>query len=312
MDVSIYNVADRRKWDDFIAKSKNGTFLFFRDYMDYHSDRFLDGSLIVYDADKIISLLPANKEGDILISHAGLTYGGFITDEDMTNSKMIRVFDAVISYLAAQGFSKLVYKAVPHIYHSCPAEEDLYSLFLKNAIPYRRDALMVIDYGGRLGFQERRARSIKKALRNELVVKETGDYEQFWEILTSNLLTKYKVKPVHSVDEIKLLVERFPDEIKLFASYARDIMLAGVVVYLSRNVCHAQYIAASEEGKAIGALDIVIGHLIQLYSESKRFFDLGNTTEEDGHYLNAGLSEYKEGFGARAVVHDFYEVTIGG
>ena len=32
--------------------------------------------------------------------------------------------------------------------------------------------------------------------------------------------------------------------------------------------------------------------------------------KNEGRFLNAGLIAQKEGFGARAVVHDFYELEI--
>lgn len=311
MEVRVYSANEKSRWDDFVAKSKNGTFLFFRDYMDYHSDRFSDHSLLIYnDKRQIISLLPANARGDLLISHEGLTYGGLITDDRMTTPVMTEMFDTVTKYLALRGFTKLIYKTVPRIYHSLPAEEDLYCLFLKNATLYRRDVLTVIDYSNRIKFQERRLKSIKKALRNHLRVRETEDYEQFWEILAQNLYTRYGLRPVHSVDEIKRLATRFPNEIRLVAAYSGDTMQAGAVVYLSRNVCHIQYNAASEDGKNAGALDLVIDYLVEFFSASKRYFDFGVSTEDNGRYLNVGLVEYKEGFGGRTIAHDFYEIDL--
>jgi hypothetical protein len=310
--ICVYSASDQDKWDDFIAKSKNGTFLFFRDYMDYHSDRFRDHSLIISnEKGRIISLLPANTREDTLASHEGLTYGGFITDDRMTVPVMMDVFNNVTQYLTIRGFTRFIYKTIPHIYHSFPAEEDLYGLFCKNARLYRRDVLTVIDYrSNRLKFQQRRLRSIKKALRNHLQVRETDDYEQFWDILATNLYTKYRLKPVHSVAEIKLLAKRFPNEIRLVAAYRGDVMQAGAVVYLSRNVCHVQYNAASEDGKNAGALDLVIDHLVEFFSASKKYFDFGVSTEDNGRYLNVGLVEYKEGFGARTIMHDFYEIDL--
>jgi lipid II:glycine glycyltransferase (peptidoglycan interpeptide bridge formation enzyme) len=38
--------------------------------------------------------------------------------------------------------------------------------------------------------------------------------------------------------------------------------------------------------------------------------DFGISTELDGRQLNAGLIDYKEGFGARAVNYDFYEMPV--
>jgi hypothetical protein len=87
-------------------------------------------------------------------------------------------------------------------------------------------------------------------------------------------------------------------------------MCAGAVLYISRNVCHVQYNAAHPRGKESGALDLLTDYLIRLHSVTHRYFDFGVSTEENGQYLNTGLIEYKEGFGGRTVVHDFYELDL--
>lgn len=307
LEISRYQPSLQEKWDEFVAKSKNGTFLFFRDYMDYHASRFFDHSLILTERGKILAMLPAHRDGATLISHNGLTYGGFIADERMTVGKMALVFDTMREWLLAHGFLRFVYKTVPAIYFDAPAEEDLYALFRHDARLYRRDVWLVIDYSRPLAFQQRRERAIKKARQRRSTVRETEDFTHFWKILERNLYARYGCRPVHSLAEIELLHRRFPENIRLFASYADDAMQAGVVVYVSDHVAHIQYMARRDEQDSGGALDLVISHLIEHFRSSKKFFDFGCATEENGHRLNAGLAEYKEGFGARTVVHDFYE-----
>ena len=74
MRITAYDNAWRKAWDDFVLASKNGTFLFMRGYMEYHADRFTDSSLIVTgEGDRIVALLPANRTGDTIVSHGGLT-----------------------------------------------------------------------------------------------------------------------------------------------------------------------------------------------------------------------------------------------
>ena len=50
--VERYTQNNKVTWDSFIRSSKNHSFLFFRDFMDYHSDRFIDYSLMIYDEKK--------------------------------------------------------------------------------------------------------------------------------------------------------------------------------------------------------------------------------------------------------------------
>jgi len=305
--IERYTASDSGRWNDFVRASRNGTFLFDRGYMDYHADRFADHSLLARDdGGRLLALLPAHEDGGRLASHGGLTYGGFVVDGRMTASLMLELFAA----LRSRGFASMLYKTIPHIYHRAPAEEDLYALYRCGARLVRRDHLAVIDYRAPQPRQERRLRSVRKAAKSGLTVRESDDFGSYWEILSANLMSRYGVQPVHGVAEIVLLKSRFPERIRLFAAYDGDTMRAGVVVYVSDCVCHAQYIGSSDEGREQGALDLVFDHLIAAFDGVTRYFDFGTSTERNGTFLNAGLAEFKEGFGARAVVHDHYEVDL--
>lgn len=311
MRIENYNPSFKQPWDEFVRGSKNGVFLFFRDYMDYHQDRFRDNSLLVFDdKEQPIALLPANKNDDVLISHGGLTYGGFITDERMKTGLMLNVFELVLSYLRENNFAKLIYKPVPHIYHRFPAEEDLYALFRSNAVLFRRDVSSAINLSHKIPYQERRSRAVKKAATKNITCELSADYASYWRILEENLAVVHNVKPVHSLAEIETLQRAFPDNIKLFAAFVADEMVAGSVIYETRQVAHAQYIASSSAGRAIGALDFLFHYLLTEIYIDKPFFDFGIATEEQGRTLNSGLIEFKEGFGGRSVAYDFYEVNL--
>lgn len=311
MRIEAYDDSQRGEWDEFVRKSKNGNLLFFRDYMEYHRDRFLDNSLLIRDdRDRLVALLPANKSGNVLISHEGLTYGGFITDERMRVTLMLEVMDFTVSYLKQQSYVKLIYKAIPHIYHCIPAEEDSYALFRQRAVLYRRDVTTTLVTAEPLRFKERRERSMKRARAAGLNCGPSGDYEQFWKLLEQNLWTAHQLRPVHTLGEIQRLQQAFPDNIKLFCSFLGDEIAAGTVIYESKNVAHAQYTATSELGRSVGALDLLFFHLITQVYKDKRYLDFGVSTEDEGRYLNSGLADFKEGFGGRTVTHDFYEIDL--
>jgi hypothetical protein len=306
--IRQYSSADAHSWNEFIARSKNGTFLFDRRYMDYHADRFSDSSLIVSESDdRWVSVLPANRVDSALVSHGGLTYGGLISDEEMTTSRMIDLFAALLRYLAEAGIERLEYKTVPAIYHSLPAEEDRFALFLHGASLSRRDVLSVVDLGAQGRIQERRRRGAKKAESLRVAVEESDDWAPFWDVLTANLLDRHGRRPVHSLDEIVALARKFPDNIRLFVAKREGVVLGGVVMYLASPTAHAQYIGSSAEGRQCGALDLLFGSLIDRH-RSFRYFDFGISNE--GATLNRGLSDFKDGFGARAVVHDHYVLQV--
>lgn len=311
IEVQRYNKENQKEWDEFIDNSKNGTFLFKRNFMDYHSDRFQDFSLMFKEDQTIIALLPASLHKNEVRSHGGLTYGGVISDRKMTAQKMLEVFDALNAFLKKENIQKILYKRVPYIYYTYPSDEDLYALFRTNAKLVRRDVSTSIYLKDKISFSSRRNRNIKKAGKAQLMVRESKDFQSYLDILTKALAVHH-AKPVHSEEELKLLASRFPEEIKLFASFKEDKMLAGVLIFETKNVIHCQYIANSEEGRSIGALDLVFDYLINDYAikKEKNYFDFGISNEDDGRFLNIGLITQKQEFGGRAVVHDFYEWEI--
>ncbi len=313
MQVTPYSEANRSEWNDFVRSSRNGTFLHDRNYMEYHGDRFTDSSLLVRDdRGDIAALLPANRQEQAVWSHGGLTYGGMLIGPGVTVTDVIAAFDAMVAHLSSEGIESLHYKTVPYIYHRTPADEDRYALFRRAAMLVRRDVLSVIDYRRPATPQERRMRSVKKARRAGLVVQETGEYSDFWDVLSRNLKDRYRASPVHSVDEISLLASRFPGNIRLFTATRGGETLGGVVVFVTPTVCHVQYNAATPEGKELGAQDVVFAELIERFRGTVDYFDFGISNEDDGRYLNEGLIEYKCGFGATAVVHDFYRIAMAG
>lgn len=310
VEVVLYSSEHRDLWNDFVSTSKNGTFLFQRDYMDYHSDRFVDFSAIALQGQSPIALFPANRIDNRLVSHGGLSYGGMISNKSMTTTRALDAFSAWIELCKASGIRETVYKTIPSIYHRGPADEDKYALFRMGATLFRRDVLSVYDFLNPMSIQERRKRGVAKALKHGMAVAESDDVKTFWKILEANLVTKYGVRPVHTLPEIELLKRRFPSNIRLFSVGRLGEMCAGAILYYATPAIHIQYIAANDEGKTSGALDLLCTTLIQSSSHSFRFFDFGISNENEGQHLNQGLVEFKEGFGARAICQDFYRLSM--
>lgn len=310
-EVRKYDIADRQEWNSFIGKSKNGTFLFKRDYMEYHNDRFEDCSLLVYDNKKLRAVLPANVKDDILQSHGGLTYGGLVSDGGMTTAAAMEMFSEINKYLLEQGIDKVVYKPTPWIYHTLPAEEDLYAIIqVCGAKLVSREISSTVYLPNRPKFSQLRRRCVNKARRNGIIVRESNDIATFWNILNANLEGRYGVSPVHTEKELSLLVSRFPDSIKLFMAYDGEEALGGTLVFVMNEIVHTQYIAASPKGKTVGALDIVFDELINKEFSNYRFLDFGKSTEHHGIWLNKNLIHQKEGFGGRGVCYDVYEWNV--
>ena len=311
MKVSQYQEKFESEWNAFVGLSKNGNFLFNRTYMSYHADRFKDSSLMFRDEkDNLIALLPATSKGDLIVSHGGLTYGGLITDGEMKTGKMLVIFNDLISFAKSAGYSKILYKAIPHIFHKIPSEEDLYALYVNGAKLVRRDASSVIELNQRRGFSKGKRENIKKSHRAGILVSESKDYDRFFRIGEEVLSDRHNTMPVHSSAEMRYLADNFPENIKLFGAFVEDRMLAGVLIYEFVNSVHTQYMFNSDEGLNVGALDAVLGYLINQVYFQKTYFSFGISTENNGLNLNEGLIQQKEMFGARTIIHDFYEICF--
>ena len=309
IEIKRYDAKEKELWDNFVKNSKNGVFFFLRDYMEYHSDRFEDHSLIFIKNNKPVALMPANIEEDTLFSHAGLTFGGIITNRKMKTSLMLQIFDSLKEYLKEDGIKKLLYKAIPHIYHSYPAEEDLYALFINNATLIKREASSTIEMAYKIPYSRNIKRNIKKVQDNGLKIKRSHDFITFMVLKEEQLFKKYGLKPTHTAHEMKYLAGKFPENIKLFTAEQNGIMVGGVVVYENKNIIHAQYQEADELGMDLHAPSLLFDKLINHYSE-KKYFDFGISTENNGFYLNKGLIDFKERFGARSTVYDLYELNL--
>ena len=306
-----YTANDAEAWDAFVATAKNATFLFMRGYMDYHSDRFNDHSLMFYDDNCLYALLPANISGDTLYSHQGLTYGGILLGEKASTPTTLSLFDALNEYLRGIGVRHVVYKPVPHVYHTLPAEEDLYALYWRcKARVTKRDIGTMLEFGNSPRWARLRRRGMKHAQEAGITVREDDNLEAFWKVLEQNLWDCHGVKPVHTVEEMRLLKSRFPENIRLYNAYLGDEIVGGILLYIYKNVVHAQYSSATPEGKHMGALDIIYDRLLNHDFTEYKYFDWGRSTEGDGHTLNENLIMQKEGFGGRAVIYDTYEYTL--
>lgn len=308
MEIRRYRREDKELWNSFVSKARNATFLFDRNYMDYHADRFDDNSFMFYHKGKLKAVLPANVAGDTLYSHQGLTYGGLLLDKKATVEDVLECFDSLNSWLRENGISKVVYKALPWIYQQYPSQEDLYALTLKcKAQLISRDIASTIVIDNKLKFAESRKSGIRKALSLNIEVGESNDVDGFWHVLEDNLGNRYNAKPVHTASEMKLLMSRFPNNIKLYVAKMNGEIVGGTLIYVTPQVVHTQYISASVEGKKHGALDLLFDYIINKVYANCRYFDFGKSTEQGGAYLNEPLIFQKEGFGGRGVCYDWYQ-----
>jgi hypothetical protein len=308
MQITPYTQEHKPDWDRFVSESRNGTFLFLRDYMDYHADRFVDASMMIREDNDLIAVLPGSLHNEEWRSHGGLTYGGFVAGRDFRASSALQALEEVIAHLKARGVMRMLIKPTPHIYHRMPSEEELYALFRCGAKLVRRDLASSLLLSNRYSYSKGRKSSLSKARRESVVVGPSNEWETFMAIEEALLMEKHKTRPAHTAAEIRMLAERFPKQIQLIAATREQRMLAGVITYTTDTVCHAQYIASTPEGRDLGAVDSAIDHAI--HESSATWFDFGISTTNQGQYLDESLAANKEGYGARATTYDHYLIEL--
>jgi hypothetical protein len=316
MTVRPYEPADADAWDALVARSVNGTFLHTRRYLGYHGDRFADCSLVVLDArGRLAGVLPAAADPaspEDAVSHPGITYGGLVHDGSVRGGALIAALTEAAGALAAQGFGRLLYKAVPFIYHRVPAGDDLYALFRLGATRYRCDLAATVDLGPEPEPNRNRRRNLEKARLAGIRVESGTRYlAPFWEVLTANLQSRFGVRPVHTVEEITLLASLFPDEVECQGVLLGDDLVAGVVLFHTPTVTHPQYSASSPRGREVGALDAGFeAGIAAARARGARYYDFGASTEQGGTVLNESLYAYKVAYGGGGVPYEFYALPL--
>ncbi|MFV7759046.1 hypothetical protein ACNPKZ_00645 [Shewanella algae] len=311
MLIKKYSDECKVVWDEFVSLSKTQHFFFFREYLNYHKSRFEDHSLMFYDEKgTLLALLPANRDGNLLISHQGLTFGGLLIKPSTKQVDVIKIFQSILDYMEHNSIGRFLYKKCPQIYCSMPNDEDLYALFKLRASLVRRDVSSAIKVGNQIKYSKGRKWIIKKSKSFNLVYNETEDLNQFWSRLSEVLEKYHGAKPVHSLEEIDFLQKKFPNNIKFYSAQVENECLAGAVIFDTGITVHTQYLFNTDQGREFGALDGLLDYLVKSRYKDKEYFDFGTSNEQQGRYLNEGLIGQKEGFGARAIVHDFYELKL--
>jgi hypothetical protein len=309
-EVCPFNPTDRVEWNTFVDASRNGTFMHRREFMEYHADRFVDASLLVRDDNgHCVAIMPANRLQDKVVSHGGLTYGGLIYSTRLKQTACLEVLKNILQHYRQQGVAHLTYKSIPTIFHRFAGQEDLYAIWRLGGQLVRRDVSTVVDLSSTYRFSKGRTWTVNKAMKAGIHVRRQADPLSFHALLKC-VLSQHGASPVHSVAELAFLMGLFPQQIQLYEAMLNDQLMAGALVFEVGATVHTQYLANSDIGRELGALDLLVAELMKSQFADKRFFSFGISSAANGTVLNEGLIAQKEGFGGFSVCHDFYELSI--
>ena len=307
--IERYTPAHKVQWNNFIKTAKNSSFLHNRDFIGYHKDRFEDFSLLIFKDEKILAVVPANKENKTLYSHKGLTYGGIILTNDIGFKKVKFIFEAFLAFLEEHNFESLVIKCIPEFYTKLPSREVEHLMLTKGAKVISNELNYAVDYALADTMSRKKLRYFRNNKRDFSI--KNADFQAFWEdILIPRLATRFHAEPVHALSEIQYLHKLFPDQIKQFNLYHDEKLLAGITVFINDKIAKAQYAATSPEGEKLRAMDQLFIFLIKKYRELNfKYFDLG-TVKGGKEPYNFGLIKQKEELGGVAFLQQTIKLKL--
>lgn len=226
--IAIYNPTYKNNWNEFVKNSKNATFMFQRDYMEYHSERFQDLSLMFYNDEKLVAIMPCSFNDNQIVSHAGLSFGGILSTYKMTVSIMLECFEALTTFMKNKSIKSLIYKCIPNIYHLYPSQEDLYALFINHAKLIRRDIASVIYLPEKIKFSKGKKWGISKAKQFGVEVKQFYDFAMF--INYENVILHQKYGTTDAVNIAKdnfigmgAIINKNTDENKIYSGCSAEV-----------------------------------------------------------------------------------------
>ena len=300
-------------WNGFIEASDNATFLFHRNYMEYHADRFVDFSLLVFEVDVLIAVLPAHVANNTLYSHQGLTYGGVFVKKGTTAMALDMVFKKIVAFAQKKSITTMVIKQMPIFYNA--VQDNVWKFLFEK---YRvqsicQQKVLSVDYAN-FSLHKTKLKHYKKALKAGLYIKQDTKFSLFWErVLIPRLRQKHNAKPVHTLQEIEYLHKLFPQQIFQFNAYLHDEILAGITIFDKGAVVKSQYGATTDLGEKLFAMDFLFVHLIEHYKTiGKQYFSMGTVTEKNALGYNPGLLRQKIELGCTEYPFHYFQIHIDG
>ena len=320
IEIKPYSDSDQRIWDNFVWKANNGTIFHTRRFLNYHPpERFHDHSLFFYEGSRLLSLFPAalRKVNDktVLSSHCGASYGGFVYDEDLSIRSAFDLVRALLIHAKKKGIERIEITFPPVIYLKRLSHYLDFALYKQGFAFKKREVSSIISLDFPTGqilnvFKPEARTAYRKSVKSGVVVREGADMAEFYPILEKNLAMRHNVKPTHTLEELLQLKRLFPKHIHQYGAYYDGRMVAGVTNFICNDrVLLAFYISHMEEYQHVRPVNQLFYHIIDWgIRHTYRFLDFGIfTVNEDANW---GLGKFKESFGARGILREYYVMDL--
>ena len=320
IEIKKFIIEQSDFWEKIVKDANNGTLFHTRKFLSYHpAERFIDHSLIIYKKDKPYVLFPAAEkiinEERFLVSHPGTSYGSFVVPAEFPFADSYDIVESVIDYAKTQKFNGIRLTPPPTIYNRRLSNYIDFSL-LQHGFKYlKREISSILFLEDNIEknlakFKASHRRAVRKAVKEDIEVRESDKFGEFYNILQNNLKIRHNVTPTHTLDELLKLKELFPDKIKLFGAFLKDKMVAGVINFsCTEDVVLAFYISHDEKYQETRALNLLFYSIFDWAIKNEfKVFDFGIFTVNEEP--NFGLARFKENFGASGMFRDTFELLL--
>ncbi len=325
IEVKSYNNEDSEKWDDFVENTaRNSTFLHTRKFFRHNPiNQELDSSLIFLKNSNILCVIPAVLQqinGRVIWnSHAYATYGGFVAADKLSVEDALEVIDLTIQQAGKHKADEIVVRNPFRVFYKVPTDETDYAMWTKGFQILRRDVEITLPLEGFTVqsvyslYNGKTRNAVRKAEKENIKIRVSRDFSEYWQILRLNLASKHDAEPIHSLEQFQHLEKLVGEKhIKFFGAYLDDRLIAGIIVFvLNKQAVHAQYIAGLQEFLSLRPINLLI-HQISVWAIENNFqyFNLGMCTDPGGSGLNLGLCKFKEGFGGRSILRETMHLIL--
>lgn len=314
-EILPYNNEMESRWDRFIMEeSFNGTFLQTRKFLNYHPEgRFEDASFLVEKSGIIVAAVPGNTADATFVSHQGSTFGGPIISKDFTSaSRMVEIVETIDNHLRSQ-YKSARLKITAQAF--CCERNDLLEYVLEHHGYARHTELSCITPldAGEDPLQKCKGecrRNFRSAEAHGLTYRaiEDSELELFYKFLVISK-AKYKTHPVHTIEELRDLQQRFPGKLIFRGMWDKETYLSGIMLFAFDNpkVLHFQYLAPDESKNATNATTALFINVMREAAKNGYLrFSWGISTENGGNFLNTNLFRFKEAFGSEPATNVYF------
>ena len=301
-------------WDSFVLKSNNGTIFHSRKFLSYHKERnFQDCSFLFQNKNNIEALFTGAIIDDVLYSHPGASFGGFIYNQ-LSFEFGSKIVELLLEFAQQNNLKEIVIVPTPFIYYNQYNEVIEYCLYIKgfSVIEYYMSSFVNLESNLLDQLHNRKKRYIKK-MEGEIEIELSKDLDSFYPILVNNKL-KHKTKPTHTLEELKILMQQFPDEIKLLLSYQNNKIIGGALNFITnKNSCILFYNMIDYEYQSLQVASLQIYASLKWAQENNlKFLDIGVSQLYEGDKIvpHESLINFKEQFGAKAMIRKVMKLNL--